>query len=246
VAPDEKIGVFRGLTLLPAAMEARRNPDDRKLVDVLPSDLYARWVRQKELYLRGTRGLEDWRPLFAADRLRTRALDKLKLRERGVVWDVIGKLVEKARVPVTTPTVKFTFKRDEVRGKIKEFSKESLADLECFRVTLELTESLSNRDVETARATAWAQGDLETLAALPPQPNPYLPCAMAVLGSQVARQLIPEDIRAQTEKLWLDAAVAAIDRNASTFAVVPIGKLMRDDGYVAKLRARGLVVEPPR
>jgi hypothetical protein len=243
VAPDEEIGVFRGLSLLPAAMKARKNPDDKRLDELLPPDLHARWVTQREIYLRGTKGLEDWRPLFAADRLRKRALDKLKLRERGVVWDVIGKLVENAKIPVTTPTLKFTIKRAEVREKIKEFSKESLADLECFRVTLDLTESLSKRDVETVRAQAWARGDLEALAALPPQPNPYLPCAMAMLGSQVARQVIPEDIRAQTETLWLEAAVAALEKNASTFAVVPIGKLMRADGYVDKLRARGLVVE---
>jgi hypothetical protein len=246
VVPDEQIGMFRGLTLLPAAMKARKNPDDKTLDELLPPDLHARWVKQRQIYLRGTKGLEDWRPIFAADRLRTRALEKLNLRERGVVWDVIGKLVEDAKVPVTAPAVKFTFKRDEVRAKIKEFSRESLADQECFRVTLDLTESLANREVETARAQAWAQGDVEALAALPPQPNPYLPCAMAVLSSQVARQLIPDDIRAQTEKLWLDAVDAALAKNASTFAVVPIGKLMREDGYVAKLRSRGLVVELPR
>ena len=35
--PDEKIGFFRGMTLLPAMLEARRNPDDAKLEDVLPA-----------------------------------------------------------------------------------------------------------------------------------------------------------------------------------------------------------------
>jgi hypothetical protein len=244
--PDEEIGVFRGLTLVPALMKARKNPDDKELEDLLPPDLYARWVKQKELYLRGTKGLEDWRPLFAANRLRERAFEKLGLRERGVVWDVIGGPVEKRKIPVNTPTIPLVVKRAEVRAKIKEFSRESLADIECFSATLDLTEALANRDVETERAQAWARADLGKLASLPPLPNPYLPCAMAVLGSQVAREFIPEDIRAQTEKLWVDAAIASLDENASTFAIVPLAKLTRPDGYLERLRAAGLVIEPPK
>lgn len=244
--PDEEIGMLRGLTLVPALMKARKNPDDRELEDLLPPDLYARWLKQRAVYLRGTKGLEDWRPLFAADRLRTRAIEKLGLRERGVVWDVIGKLVEKRKVPVNTPTIPFVVKRAEVRGKIEEFSKESLTDVECFRATLDFTEALANREIETERAQAWARADLEKLASLPALPNPYLPCAMAVLGSQVAREMIPEDIREQTEKLWLDTAVASLAKNASTFAIVPMSKLLRPDGYLARLRAVGLAVEPPR
>ena len=244
--PDEEIGMLRGLTLVPALMKARKNPDDRELEDLLPPDLYARWRVQRELYLRGTKGLEDWRPLFAADRLRNRALGKLGLRERGVVWDVIGKLVEKKKVPINTPTIPFVVRRAEVRAKIKEFSKESLTDVECFRATLDFTEALANREIETERAQAWARADLEKLRSLPALPNPYLPCAMAVLGSQVAREVIPEDIREQTEKLWLDTAVASLAKNTSTFAIVPMSKLLRADGYLARLRAAGLEIEPPK
>jgi hypothetical protein len=244
--PDEKIGVLRGLTLVPALMKARKNPDDKTLEELLPPDLYSRWVEQKELYLRGTKGLEDWRPLFAADRLRGRAFEKLGLRERGVVWDVIGKLVAERKVPINSPTIPFVVKRAEVRGKIKEFSRESLADIECFRATLDLTEALANREIETERAQAWARADLGTLASLPALPNPYLPCAMAVLGSQVAREVIPDDIRAQTEKLWIDTAIASLGKNASTFAIVPLAKLTRPDGYLVRLRAAGLAIEPPR
>jgi hypothetical protein len=244
--PDEEIGMLRGLTLVPALMKARKNPDDKELEDLVPPDLYSRWVKQKELYLRGTKGLEDWRPLFAADRLRKRAFEKLKLRERGVVWEVIGKSVEEKKIPVNGPAIPFVVKRADVRGKIKEFSKESLTDVECFRATLDLTEALASREIETERAQAWARADLETLASLPALPNPYLPCAMAVLGSQVARELVPADIREQVEKLWLDTAIASLDKNSSTFAIVPMAKLMRADGYLARLRAAGLAVEPPR
>jgi hypothetical protein len=243
---DEKIGVFRGMTLLPSILKARRNPEGATLKELLPSDLYARWQVQKKRYLGRETGVERWRPLFAADRLRKEAFDDLGMREGGAVWDVVGELAKKRRIHVEVPTLTFTFKRSEVRDKIREFSRESLADRECFEITLDLTEALARREVESARARAWARGDLETLAALPALPSPYLPCVMAVMNAQVARELIPADIRQRSFDLWIEAAERSLATHQSTFAVVPFGKLARADGYLARLREKGYHVEPPR
>ncbi|MES1263481.1 MAG: TraB/GumN family protein [Peristeroidobacter soli] len=243
--PDEKIGFFRGMTLLPAMLEARHNPDDAKLKDQVPPDLYARWLVQKKLYLGWESGIESWRPLFAADKLRKAAFEELKLREGGAVWEVIGKLAQERKIKVTSPLLKFTIKRSEVRAKIKEFSRESLPDVECFGTMLALTEALGDRETQNARAHAWAVGDHEALAKLPPLPSPYLPCAMAVMSSQVAREFIPADIRDQVHALWLEAAEKSLATNPSTFAIVPFVKLTRPDGYLAMLRAKGYVIEDP-
>jgi len=244
--PDEKIGFFRGMTLLPAMLEARRNPDDARLKDLLPADLYARWLVQKKLYLGNESGVESWRPLFAADRLRKEAFQELDLQSGSVVWDVIGKLAGKQKIKVTSPLLKFTIKRSEVRAKIKEFSRESLADIECFSTMLQLTEALGDRKTQDARARAWAIGDHEALAALPALPSPYLPCAMAVMGSQVAREIIPSDIREKVHALWIEAAEKSLATNERTFAIVPFVKLTRPDGYLAMLRAKGYLIEAPQ
>jgi hypothetical protein len=243
--PDEKIGFFRGMTLLPAIFEARRNPDDGKLKDLVPADLYARWLVQKKLYLRHESGVESWRPLFAADKLRKAAFDDLKLREGGAVWDVIGKLAEKHKIKVNSPMLRFTIKRSEVRAKLKEFSRESLPDVECFGTMLALTEALGDRPTQDARAHAWAIGDTQALMKMPALPSPYLPCAMAVMSSQVARDLIPADIRNQVHALWLEAAEKGLAANQSTFAIVPFVKLTRPDGYLAMLSAKGYLIEAP-
>jgi hypothetical protein len=243
--PDEKIGFFRGMTLLPAILEARRNPDDGKLKDLVPADLYARWLVQKKLYLGRETGVESWRPLFAADKLRKAAFEDLKLREGGAVWEVIGKLAEKHKIKVTSPMLRFTIKRSEVRTKLKEFSRESLPDVECFGTMLALTEALADRETQNARAHAWAIGDHETLMQLPALPSPYLPCAMAVLSSQVAREVIPSDIREQVHALWLEAAEKSLAANSTTFAIVPFVKLTRAGGYLEMLRAKGYQVEAP-
>lgn len=242
---DEKIGFFTGLTLLPAIMEARRNPDDAKLKDLVPADMYERWLVQKKLYLGREKGVESWRPLFAADKLRKAAFDDLKLREGGAVKEVIGKLAEKHKIKVTTPLLRFTFKRSEVRSKLKEFSRESLPDVECFGTMLSLTEALGDRETQNERAHAWAIGDHETLDRLPALPSPYLPCAMAVLSSQVAREVIPADIREQVHALWLEAAEKSLAANSTTFAIVPFVKLTRGGGYLEMLREKGYLVEAP-
>jgi len=244
--PDEKIGVLRGITYLPAMLKARRNPDEARLEQLLPADLYARWLAQKKRYLGRERGVEEWRPIFAADKLRRAALDELDLRERGMVWDVVSKLAEKHKKKVTTPSMKFTFKRSELRAKIKEFSRESLADVECFSTMLDYVEALSRTEIEAARARAWATGDIAALEALPQLPNPMLPCATAVMNSQAAREVIPADIGGQLLTLWLDAAQQSLASNQTTVAIVPLRKLLDRDGYAAALRAQGFIVEAPR
>jgi hypothetical protein len=243
---DEKIGVLRGMTYLPAILKARRNPGEATLADVLPQDLYARWLVQKKLYLGRERGVENWRPLFAADRLRKAAFDELGMRPGGAVAEVVEKIAKRRKIRVTRPQLTFTFKRSEARERIREFSRESLADVECLAATLALTEALAKRDVENARARAWARGDLAALQALPELPNAHLPCIMAVVNAQVTRDLVPADVRERGITTWLAAADAALATNPSTFAVVPFGKLTRPDGYLDRLRARGYVVESPQ
>lgn len=244
--PDEKIGLLRGMTYLPAVLKARKNPGEARLEELLPHDLYARWQKLKRRYLGRERGVEEWRPIFAADKLRRAALEDLDLRERGMVWDEVSKLAAKHKKKVTAPGLQFTFKRSELREKIKEFSRESLADVECFSTMLDYVEALSRTDIEAARARAWATGDIAALEALPQLPNPMLPCATALMNSQVAREVIPADIADQLQALWLDAAEKSLAANQTTVAIVPLRKLLDSDGYAAGLRAKGFDVEAPR
>ena len=246
IESDEKIGLLRGMALVPAMLKARRNPHEAELEDLLPADLYARWLAQKELYLGRSNGVESWRPLFAAARLREAAFEELNLRDGGVVWNVIGKLARKNKIRVNSPKLRFTFKRSQVRDRLREFSSESLADVECLATTLQLTEALADRETQNARAHAWATADHEALAQLPALPSPYLQCATALMNSQAARDVIPADIREQLFALWIDAAEKSLSANQTTFAIVPFVKLTRPDGYLAKLREKGYVIEEPQ
>ena len=244
--PDEEIGLFKGLSLLPTVLKARKNPGEATLRSQLPADVYERWLVQKKKFLGSDSGVEKWRPLFAADKLRREAFDDLGLRESGMVWEVVGKLAKKYKIRTTRPSLPFTFPTEGLKDKIKEFSRQPLADVECFSTTLDLTAALSDTVTEERRARAWATADLATLQSLPPLPNPFLPCAMALLTTDFAKQVIPADIREQLHALWIDAAGKSLEANPTTLAIVPLAKLTREGGYLERLRARGYVIEAPK
>src|SRR5580765_5955206 len=53
-----KVGFFRAVFLLPAALGAKKNADGKTLKDILPPDLYARWLPLKQRYLGRDDGVE--------------------------------------------------------------------------------------------------------------------------------------------------------------------------------------------
>jgi hypothetical protein len=242
--PDEKVGVFRMLTLVPAALKLRKNPDKATLQELIPPGIYARWLVQKKLYLGRDSGVEKMRPFLVAEKLRDAAIKELQLGGGGA-WGTIAQLVEKKKIPVTTPNLEYTFKTDDLRGQIKAFSREKLADEECFAQTVELIEALSNKQVEDARARAWATGDLAKLQELPPLPNPEVSCEQAIVNALAMTTEVPTDLREQMDELWFTAAGSAVTKNESTLALVPMSALLGDHGYLESLRKRGYEILAP-
>ena len=99
VSVSASAGPLGGITLLPSLIGVRSNPDDKRLQEVVPADLYARWLPLKARYLGKNDGVEDWRPIFAAQELYRAALKKNDLVPYDGVWPVVEKLARKARVP---------------------------------------------------------------------------------------------------------------------------------------------------
>ena len=129
---DEKVGVFRMLTLVPAAMKLRKNPDKATLRDLLPPDVYARWLVQKNLYLGRDSGVEKMRPFLVAEKLRDAAIKELQLGN-GFSWGDVWQIVNEKKIPVTNLSLEFTFKTDDLRGQLKAASRQKLDDEECSR-----------------------------------------------------------------------------------------------------------------
>ncbi len=245
VQPDEKIGFFKGMSLLPLAFGWRKNPDGATLQDVLPADLYERWRAEKRKYLRRNRGVERWRPVFAAEKLRTKAFAKNDLREGGLVWDVVSRIAEANGIETTTPALHFTFAVKNIKKTVRRFMEEDIDDVECFTTTLDLVRAIADDPTMNARASAWATADLVSFAEIPPLPNPHEACSKALLASSVAREFIPDNLGEQIDALWISEAERTLAENTSTFAILPLSELIAPDGYIATLQQKGYVVQKP-
>lgn len=235
-----KIGLFRGLMLLPSALGSRKNPDKQKLVDVVPPELYARWLPLKAQYIGNSRGIEKQRPLFAALKLYDKAIARNRLTQDNLVTPVVRKAAKKYKVPINTAEIEIDI--GDPREAIRDFADAGLDDLDCFAKTLDRLET----DLETMRerANAWATGDIEMLRSLP-FADQNQACSDAILHAGVMRKRGLDDMRQRLADAWLAAAETALDKNQSTFALLPMRQLLAPDGYIARLRERGFEVEEP-
>jgi len=240
VSMNAKVGPLGGLTLLPSLVGLRKNPNGERLQDLVPAELYARWLPLKQRYLGRDDDVEEWRPIFAAGALYDKAVKAHGFESYGVVWPTVEKLARKARVKVIEPEV--AVKVDRPRAAIKEFKRASLDDVECFAKTIARLES--DLELMKVRANAWATGDLARLRELAPVDNASA-CIAVVLNAQVMQDRGAADWPARRAEAWLSAVEQALARNASTVAVLWIDQILKPDGYVAQLRARGYIVEDP-
>ena len=234
------IGRVRGLFLLPSLFAARKIPDEGTLRDVLPEALYTRWSALKAIYMPRSRKVERWRPIFAAGELYGEAIEEVGLTRKDLVWPVVEKLAKKHKLPITSPKV--DVKIEAPREAIREFATTGIDDTGCFATTLERLET-DLGDMK-ARANAWAEGRIDILRALP-FPDQNAACRNAILAASVSETNGLQDLPQRVEAAWLESASAALEKNASTFAILPIAQLLREDGPLAKLRARGYRIDTP-
>ncbi len=239
--PSVEIGFFRRLTLLPSLIGVRKNPHHEKLVDVLPPELYARWSVLKQRYVGRDDGIESQRPVFAARELYGKAISTSGLTLKNDAMAVVEALANKHAVKLTP--VKVGIEVDDPRGAIREF-KEMPPETEvaCLRATMDRLET--DLEAMKQRANSWASGDLERLRDLP-----YTDQTAACIGAISSAPGLRERIQAAQARItdeWTRVAEAALARNASTFAVLPMSELTKPDGWLDALRRDGYAIEPPQ
>ena len=234
------VGFFRGITLLPSLLRARYNPDGVVLKDILPPDLYARWLKLKLRYIGNDSGIEKWRPMFAAVRLYQRTVEHSDLTQSNIIWPVINKAAREHNVKVTSLSVKVDV--GNPRQTIRDFTQTPRsADIACLAATIERLET--DLDNMKLRANAWAVGDVATLERLP-APDQVAKCLEAFTsGPGMQDKLTAGRNRYYDE--WLTAADRDLNRNDVTFAMLPMSELLGANGRLAKLQSRGYSVEKP-
>lgn len=238
--PDVKLGLLRGLTLLPLAMKTARDPQGRTLQQIVAPDAYARWLGLKATYLGRDGGVEKKRPMIASGELYMAFLRRQGLRDSGQVAEALERAYKANRLEPEDARVKLPI--DDARAALKELQGTEVDDRACFERTLDTVEFQAA--VLRERANAWAAGDIGALRRLAVM-SMARTCRDVVQDSAFARSRGWNDLPQRARAQWVGLADKALAQHASTFSTVPVSLLMGPDDYLGALRARGYAIEPP-
>lgn len=240
LAIDGGVGLFRGLTLVPSLLRARRNPDGRSLEEAVGPALYARWSALKPRYLGRDRAVESRRPIFAAQELYEGAMRRSGLSQDNVVEPIVERAARRHRVPRVSTKVSFVL--EDPKALIREFNGTTLDDGDCFARTLSRIET--DMSAMRDRANAWAVGDVAALRDLPLE-DQYVACIRAVTESGIAQRAGLVDVRERMTAAWMQAAESSLATHPVSFGALPLPFLLRPDGFLERLRQRGYTIEEP-
>lgn len=240
ISMGAKGGFFTALTLLPSLLGVRKSPDGKTLEQAVSPVSYARWKTLKAGYIGSNRGIEKWRPMFAALELYDDAMKKAGLDSGKSVLTTVNKAIENHHPSVTV--VREEIVVADPKAAIKEFKRSTLDDLACFDNTMTRIET--DLDAMRLRANAWATGDIAALQSLPP-PYQWEACSGAITEAGLGKRLGLGDAQKNVRAKWMAAAEAALDKNTVTFAMLSISEMLGAEGYLAKLKAKGYTVLAP-
>jgi TraB/PrgY/gumN family len=238
---DVKVGFFSGLLLIPKALSVKKNPGKQTLQQLMPAEVYARWLVTKQQYLGRSRSSERLRPALAASKLYERALKKNGLVGENIALALVRKTAKRHKRTIEAPSLDLVI--TDAKAMLNEVQTTRFADGECFEQTLQFVE----RDLSAAktRASAWANGDLLALKALP-LTEFRSACINAFLSSEMAIKRGFTDLDAKRRAIWLAAAEKTINTHANSFALLPMREMLDDQGMLAALAERGFQIEPPK
>ena len=235
------IGFFQGLSLASSAIGIKKNPNKKNLKDVLPADIYKRWSDLKEKYIGRSRKIEKYRPIFAATKLFDEAIEKIGLTYNTKVEKKVKKMAKKNKLEFIRPVIKTNL--NNPKAAIKKFKKSDLSDLECF------TKVLDRLDVDIdnmrLRANAWATGNVKQLKTLT-FPDQNEPCTAAILENDLAKNFGLENIEERLRNLWIEKANESLNKYKSTFAILSIDSLLKENGYLTALAKEGYTIKEPK
>jgi hypothetical protein len=236
------VGYLAGVAALPFMFGYKDIPDGKTLKDVLPADVYARWLPLKEKYFGSDAGIERQRPVFVADQLYRRALKAAGLANGYEVTGKIAAIARKNAIPMTAHLVTVEIK--DPGKRLREFKNSPLDDTACFSKTVGQLET--DIDAMRVRANAWAIGDIAAISNFD-YAQRQVACDAAILGSRVTdSQPELQTMSARARDAWMASAEKSLAANASTFAVLEMKDIIDPKGLVARLQAKGYVVEAPK
>jgi uncharacterized protein YbaP (TraB family) len=227
-----EIGIARILWLLITEHNVLLVRGGKRLKDVLPADLHARFAVQRTKYKEDSEKWERFRPLVAAAFLQQAAFHQVGLSTRLDLGAAMRTLAKKHHVRVEE--IKIAGVSDVLEAlKTMPPATENI----CVAASLVTVESDLPRLVD--RAQAWASGNVERIAKLR-EPAEVDACR-AALDTEVGAA----DLIARMRHTWLSTIETNLQTGGVTVAVMNMDMLLEPGGVLDELRAKGYEVDAP-
>jgi uncharacterized protein YbaP (TraB family) len=227
-----EIGIARILWLLLTERSVLMVTGGKRLKDVLPADLHARFAAQRAKYTDDPNKWERFRPLIAAAFLQQAAFHKVGLSTHLDLGAAMRALAKKHRVPVEEIKIAGV---SDVMEALKTLP--AATENTCVAASLVTTEKDLPRLVD--RAQAWADGNVERIEKLR-EPAEVDACRAALDTGVGAADLI-----ARMRRTWLSTLETYLQKGGVTVAVMNIDMLLEPGGLLDELRAKGYEVDAP-
>ena len=227
-----EIGFARALWIFLTHHDLLMVSGGRRIRDVLPQDLYHRFVTQRARFTTDDSKWERFRPILAAVFLEETALRQAGLSTRIDLGAAVRSIANKHDVNVKEVTIA------GVRDLLETLKTVPVAtENKCMAAALSTIEIGLPRLVE--RASAWTRGDIEAMQRLPDSPED-LGCHAALVSDSGSADLL-----AQMQHAWLAAIDEHMHGKEVVLAVVNMDLLLERGGLLDSLRAGGYSVEAP-
>ena len=227
-----EIGIVRILWLLLTERHVIMIQGGKKLNDVMPPALHARFALDRAKYERDADKWERYRPLVAAAFLQQAAFHSVGLSARLDLGAAVRTLAKKHDVRVEEVKIAGV---GDLLDALKTL--QPATENTCVQASLVTVEKDLPRLMERARA--WATGNVERIRSLP-EPAEVDAC-LAALDSGAATGDLIERVR----RTWLETMEKYLQSGGTTLAVVNMDLLLRPGGLLDALRAKGYEVETP-
>jgi uncharacterized protein YbaP (TraB family) len=227
-----EIGIARILWLLITERSVLMLTGGKRLKDVLPAELHARFAIQRAKYTSDPNKWERFRPLIAAAFLQQDAFHQVGLSTRLDLGAAMRTLAKKHHVRVEEIKIAGV---SDVMEALKTLP--PATENTCVAASLVTIESDLPRLVD--RAQAWASGNVERIEKLR-EPAEVDACRAALDAGAGAADLI-----GRMRRTWLSAMETHLQNGGVTVAVMNIDMLLEPGGLLDELRAKGYEVDAP-
>jgi uncharacterized protein YbaP (TraB family) len=227
-----EISIPRVLWMLIADRKYLMVAGGKRLKDVMPPALHARFALQRSLVGEDDDKWERYRPIIAAAFLQQAAFHKVNLSMRLDLGAALRKLAEKHGVRIEE--VKIAGMSDMLEA-LKTLAPDT--ERTCVEASLSTIESGLPRLVD--RAQAWANGDVERIEKLSDLKEVDA-CRAALDQAKGASDFI-----GRIRQTWLDNTEKYLRSPGTTIAVVNLDLMLEKGGLLDELKAKGYEVDAP-